>query len=188
MSRYRTRAQSTFYCVGCQTEHRTSVPMFTGPADGEGRKMYCPASHPDQPKQAESTVFAGLRHYADAKGYAITVKEKTYIHHGLEADADTSRYDYMLAVGKSMIVGDEMGMDEFLRKYTIPITTEWMPLAVQYVTINPGMVIRAVGGMLDYSIYHCGDHTVIMLPDCDRGGEKAWVTKDGQRMVLVSNC
>ena len=186
----RRRITPQWYCAGCKEYHnQVAVPYWQGPEDEEGRNMYCASSHPDKPLEDKQKILAAMYRHGREKNCSISVVTVgDWLGKALEKDPTLGKWDDAIEGGKSYLVGRDVPTKKFLSTHSSTISTAWMWLAVQLVTLDPTLEIHAHHDRprLDYVIRRMGEFVLIGLPHQDAGGEKHWITRDLKRKVLVN--
>ncbi len=97
-----------------------------------------------------------------------------------------STWDAIIKAGRSYMVGEQYPMGSFLKCYSRPITHSWRKLAYQFAMQNPDKYLVVRSQSHYWEIKRRGEFVQFNLPHQDYGGEKTYVTCDGQTWVEVN--
>lgn len=94
-------------------------------------------------------------------------------------------WDKIIECGRSYMVGTGTPMKEYLSSHSSSLS-RWQKLAYDWALQNPGSILEVETKTHDWQVYLRGEYVEFALPHQERGGEKHYVTRDGQKKVLVN--
>jgi hypothetical protein len=127
----------------------------------------------------------GRNPWAAGGRYDFTVKPND---HAATTDKPDrwATFEASAASGKSYLVGDNLTMAQYLKRYASALSP-WLRLAYQWALENPTqMLIADNHKSREYYIARRGDYVEISLPHHDMGGEKTWISRDGETRLLIN--
>jgi hypothetical protein len=135
--------------------------------------------------QNKDMVFQALCMAAREKGYRVTLRTKSEQH--LNWEREWSNWDATLEAGKSYMYGSDKPMNEYIKKYSSPISATWQKLACQLAILDKTLKVNVCSDRMDYEVYDVGGvYVEIALPHQDHGGEKHYITKDCKRKIQIN--
>ena len=96
-------------------------------------------------------------------------------------------WDIAVDSGRSYLVGKDVPLRSFLSTHTSKLRP-WQRLAFRWALANPNqcLQIETFDRGLYWTVEKRGEYVEFGLPHQSQGGEKHWISRDGQTQVLVN--
>lgn len=144
---------------------------------------------PSEPVEHTPKGVMLLEIKAQAPGYTVEVSHltNTYSEAALKAAGKTdawSTWDAAIKIGIMNFATSETTVKAFVARHRIAMKP-WMKLAYQWAKQNPDRILCVWDDRYDWRVYERGEYVCLDLPHHDRGGEKHYVSKDGNGRIQI---